>query len=192
MLEIIAIIFLARSNGKKALENGRNPTVFNLLTWLFWFGFEFTGAFLAAFATRGEAGFGIYYIAALVAAVIGGFTPRLILAMIGTGNYRTSAEKATQKALEFSRALNTPAQIVLTNLMSNTQGYSYYFYNIGKPLAVIPSNNQSVLTVEQSVNIISVSYGNTETAPLILNLNDGETAEVVLEKGRLYRKNYKW
>jgi hypothetical protein len=186
MIEIIAILSLAGWNSKKALENRRNPGVFYLLTVLFWVGFEILGANLSMVGAR-EVGIGNYVIA-IIAGVIGGFIPRLILAGIGTGNYKTPAQKAAEKAMESSRALNTPAQIILSNLMSNKKGYSYYFYNNGKSLGIIPSNNQIVLPVEQSVNVITVSYGNTESAPFILTLNDGETAEVVFAKGKLQRR----
>jgi hypothetical protein len=188
MLEIIAIIFLTRSNGNKAEERGRNPVVFILLTVLFWIGFEFLGAFMAAASTRGEAVIATY-IVALIAAVIGGFTPRLILAMVGRGNYQTSAQKAAQKALRSSRVLNAPTRVTLINSMVDTKNYRYNFYHNGMSLGVIPSNNQIVLPIVQSVNVISVFFGNGETAPFILTLNDGETAEVVLAKGKLQRRS---
>jgi hypothetical protein len=183
MLEIFAIFFLARSNGKKAIDHGLNPTVYNLLTIIFWIGFEFLGAFLTALLTGGEAVI-LVYIFALIFAVIGGFIPRLIVVM----KNKTPIKIAMQKALESSKALNTPAQITLSNLMSDNKTYHYFFYHNGKPLGIIQSNNQIVLTTDQSVNIIAFSYRDVESAPFILTLNDGETAEVVFDKGKLQRR----
>ena len=53
MLELIAIIFLSKKNGRLAAQKGLKPGLWILYTVLCWFGFEFAGI-LAGVAVFGK------------------------------------------------------------------------------------------------------------------------------------------
>lgn len=76
MLEIIAIVALARRNGKICKEKNINPGWYQFLTVVLWIIFEFAGAFIAAFI--GSEGIGLYAMA-LAGAGLGALLSYLVV-----------------------------------------------------------------------------------------------------------------
>jgi membrane protein DedA with SNARE-associated domain len=79
MIEILALIYLARKNGSIAEKKGHKPGRYKLLTVLLWLGGEVGGAFLGAMMAGGTEEMGLIYLLALLGALVGALLSRLIV-----------------------------------------------------------------------------------------------------------------
>ena len=78
MLEIIAVIFLSKKNGKLAEHKGLKSSTWVMYSVLCWIGFEVIG-FIAGYMIFGQENFGPTYLLALALAVSSYFFIRSIL-----------------------------------------------------------------------------------------------------------------
>lgn len=181
MLEILAIVWLCKTNKKNAASRGRKTGGFVALTVVLWIGMELLGLVIGSAA---GAEFGGYVMGILFAA-LGGLISYLIAKNCKPGDYISPEDKMIQDVINSPEYLDEPATIEIIREKSMVGALAKYKLTFnGQPLASLANGQSITIQTTSRHNILSApdQYG---MKPFIFDVASGGRATIRFKAGSI-------